>query len=197
MLPTLPNDVSLLIMGMTGPHARWARLFRVSRTWHSVLAQHVARTIRTGEFHTHLSTHLRNLNGCSGVSVAHLDAARVRDQLQEEDVGRFASLCLLLEDYEEHSKMTRRSLHVAHMYKAKVVFAKVFAKRGVLRALITWLRHARRIENLDGERPVIVARAESKRAMLERCESRLETIDEQRKHLVEKKRKLEERLGIE
>jgi hypothetical protein len=182
----LPKDVSLLIMSKTaGPFHRLARFFRVSSVWRNTLATYVARETSTATFYRRLAARLSDHSGCGMVDLSYLDEAKIREQLQAEDLGRFASLCLLLER------------NVVSKFKARFdTFGQYFVKRGVLRILVASLRNRTRIVKLDLERPSAVRSVDEARFTLQRREKRVLTIDTTRVELEEKKRKLDGQLGM-
>lgn len=198
MFPTLPNDVSLLIACKSCPLHGLARLMRVSRAWRDTLAKHVARITSTDVFYERLLEQLAYFKGFHYHAIATgWEEMKLRQQLQNENGPRFASLCLLLGRHHELEGKLRVSITIPLMGKLRSVFVNVFTKRGVMRSLITWMRQSIAIAKLDKERPIEVKRLKEKREAAEANEARLESIDRRRGESVEKKRKLGERLGIE
>jgi hypothetical protein len=197
MFPTLPNDVSLLIVSKTGPLYEWARFSRISRAWRNALAAHVARITPSDEFYKRLVYQLRLFNLCGLATCDHLQKVKLREQLQQESITRFASICMLLDKYETLLKKQRPYVNFPLMGRLHKAFKRTFTKRGALRTVITWLRHERRLSVIGVDRPLLVALIGRKRAGLEKSEQRLAAMDTRRGDLTQKKRKIEEKLGLE
>lgn len=193
---TLPTDVCHLILSkIQVPLWQLARLLRVSRAWRDTLATYVARATPTETFYAHLVMQLALLGGCHirGV-MPKLEACALRKQLEEESAQRFASLAMLMSRF---AKAEDKRYHVPVCVKLHKAFVATFSKRGPLRAFITWLRHETTVVKLDERRPNAVLNVDDKRRAHENSIKALEAADEKREAVAKKKRKLEERLGMD
>lgn len=200
MLPTLPNDVSLLIARATGPLWSLGRLMRVSRAWRATLAAYVARLTDSATFYIRLRSRMVScLNDCYPEDTAAFESVSLRNLLLEESVPRFASLALLLERYEfAWAARPRLGLHAWNplAHRMNDAFVSVFTKRGVMRTFITLLRHDTHIRKLENRRSDAVDLVERKRSALAKSEAALEAADKRKDELVEKKRRKLEELGV-